>query len=175
MIENIDVSKNYNQKSSNFFLGADEEACAVHLKEVTCTVDGNRNTFTENRGSALRVESTFFTVFNGASVTFQQNLAHRGGALHFTGNSPGVLVYPNVDLNFIGNKAVIEGGAIYYDPSLEILQPLNNFGLRLLQVAPEILGVSASSLAIFLLPSPITLLLLGALCLGHLWNTVHGR
>ena len=129
IIQDLDISENYNQKTRNFFVNGDEGASTVHLKEVTCSASG-AITFSYNRASALRIESTVLSVFD-ASFTFYQNQAHRGGALYFSGNSPALQLFPNCALTFVNNQAVVEGGAIYYDPfgtPIEILQPINSFG-----------------------------------------------
>jgi hypothetical protein len=130
-LQDLDVSRNFNERGqdSNFLSGS-EKASAFHLSGVTCNVHGS-SSFSENRGSAIRVESTLLVLLNSALITFHENLAHRGGALYFTGNTPAILSFPNAGLTFNNNHAVIAGGAIYFDPygtPFDILQPLSNLG-----------------------------------------------
>jgi predicted outer membrane repeat protein len=132
ILEDMYVSRN--ELSQGFFQSVNEYASALHLKDVSTLFLGEGNVVSENQGSGIRVESTIITVFFNTSITFQRNLAHRGGALHFTGTNSGIIVYPNSSLNFINNQAALEGGAIYYDElsnSVGTLLPANYHGCYL--------------------------------------------
>lgn len=128
IFSNLNVTRNSYVGAHGISLNLDEEASAIHLKDVSCAFYGNASTFLDNLGSAMRVESSIVVI--GVSITFHRNKAHRGGALHFSGNSPALSLYPSSSLDFINNQALIDGGAIFFD-SLpvpgEILRPLNYF------------------------------------------------
>lgn len=131
LFRELTVSRNYYRRGQGNFLSSDEKASAVHLNAVACSFfSTTANTFTENQGSALRAESTKVAVLYNTPLIFKQNLAHRGGAIFLTGNSPIISLFPNATLQFINNRAIIEGGAIYYDSSstaFETLHPANLF------------------------------------------------
>ena len=128
IFDNLNVTNNFNHSTEGILLSNNKDASTVHINRVECIISGTENVFRNNEGSALRIESTIIAIFYNSSVTFQDNIAHRGGAIYFNGESPGLALSPLSSLSFVNNKAIIEGGAIYYaspPTPLEILRPLN--------------------------------------------------
>lgn len=126
LLQGVDVSRNFHDSSNS--ADPDEEACAVSIKSVTCTVTGRHNAFVENQGSGLRIQSSLVLLTNDSAIVFKRNVAHRGGGIFLTGNSPTLSFSPGSRAEFVENSAVIEGGAIYTDmfsTPPEILQPVN--------------------------------------------------
>ena len=69
-------------------------------------------TFTNNKGSAIYLQSGLITLEAGSELTLLNNVAKHGGAMAFIAFSV-MYVEPNTKIIFKNNEADIKGGAIY--------------------------------------------------------------
>ncbi len=122
----VNVNRNHYDNSLNGDkINGDENSCAMHFKRILVSFQGS-STISDNDGSGMIVESSVLTIIS--QLTLSRNRAHRGGAIHYKGRYPILILYANSTLRFIENTALIEGGAIYREPLTvpnNILKALN--------------------------------------------------
>ena len=122
-LDNVNATQNSFQDSRDL-QNLNDDASVFHLRNFVAVVSSA--IFSNNLGSALRLESSVLLPNPASSVVFQQNVARRGGALHFSGQFGVLALTSSSIVKFISNRAILEGGAIFFSSQTDnILQPLD--------------------------------------------------
>jgi len=114
-LNSVTIQKGYSLYNKGSLPGQ-EVFSSMSIQNVLATWKGS-SLFESNKVTALNViSSTLFCQAN-SEVIFKQNKGYRGGAVSMVEYAPAFVIENNVSIVFSENKAVIEGGAVYFSSS----------------------------------------------------------